>query len=448
MVMIVTKMSLPRRTVLRGGGALIALPLLEAMVPAFTATAKTAANPKPRLGFFYVPHGMPVAFLTPKQDGLLAELPPILKPAESLRPHLTVVTGLSNAAAEDPTVSTGPHTRCGVCWLSGVLARRTEGADIRLGTTLDQFAAQQLGKDTALVSLELALDNNTAVGNCDVGYSCAYLNTFSWRTATTPNPMEINPRRVFNRLFGDGGSGAQQLRELRRDRSILDWFAEDLTRLERSLGPRDRGTVDEYLEGVRDVETRIQKAEAQSSSSPLVTTNPPFGIPDSYDEHAKLMMDLLFLAYQADITRVATFQLNRELSGQAFPWIGVPIAHHDASHHGGNPDRVADFVKINTYHVSLMARFVDKLQHAPDGDGTLLDHSMLMLGSGMGDGNLHSPHNLPTIIFGHLGGLLPGNQHIRYAVDTPFMNLGLSLLDKVGVHVDKIGDSTGRLTGV
>ncbi len=447
--MIITKQALQRRTVLRGLGAALALPLLDAMVPALTATARTAARGRQLLGFYYAPSGMPHSLFFPAEPGPLPEtLSPILSSFEPVRRSVTTVSGLSNAPAEDPKLSTGPHTRCGASWLSGVRPKRTEGADIETGKTIDQYAADVLGRETQLRSLELALDNMSAVGNCELGYSCAYVNTFSWRTATTPNPCEMNPRRVFERLFGDGGSAAQQQRQFVRERSILDRVNSELRRLQRVLGPQDRRTLDEYLQGVRDVERRIEKAGERAAQSPLVTTTPPFGIPEQYDVHARLMLDLQFLAFQADITRVSIMQLNREQSGQSYPWIGVPEANHDASHHGGDAERVAKWGKINAYHASLVAYLAGKMAQTQDGDGTLLDHAMLLFGSGMGDGNLHSPRDLPAVMVGHLGGQLAGGRHLQFPLDTPWMNLGLTVLEKVGVDLQQIGDSTAPLAGV
>jgi hypothetical protein len=446
--MMIGKLSLPRRTVLRGLGATVALPLLDAMVPAATVLARSAAAAKHRLGFFYVPSGMPLLTFLPKEEGAIHELPPILTPLNGFKDKLVVVSGLSNAPADDLILGSGPHTRCGSAWLNGVRPKRTEGADIAAGTTIDQFCAPVLGQGTALTSLELAMETTYAVGNCDNGFSCTYINTFSWKTPTTPNPMENNPRIVFERLFGEGGTAEARKRQLRGDRSVLDFVGEDLAKLQRSIGPGDRARVDEYLASVRDVEQRIERAETQAANTPLPASGLPVGIPDSYDEHARLMIDLLYLAYQADITRVATFQLNREQSAQNYPWIGVNDGHHDCSHHNGNPQRIETFSKINQYHCSLVARLVEKMAGTPDGDGTLLDHSMLLFGSGMGDGSVHSPHDLPSVIVGGGCGQLKGGRHVKYALDTPHMNLLLTMGHKAGVDLFRIGDSTGDLAGL
>ena len=442
--MIITKRSLQRRTFLRGLGTAVALPFLDAMVPSLSGMAKTAGEPAHRLGFVYAPNGIMLPDFTPKTVGALGELPPILSPLAPFRDQMVVVSGLANIQAEGGA----PHTRCGSVWLCGVAPKLTEGADLQAGTTIDQFAAKQLGKATPLISLELALESNYVAGNCDSGFSCTYANTFSWRTPTTPLPMERNPRVVFERLFGDGVSGAARLAELRKDRSILDSVRGEVASLQPTLGAGDRLTMNEYLEAVRDVEARIQKTEQQGSASPLPVVGQPLGIPESYDEFAKLMFDLMFLAYQADVTRVVSFQIGRERSGQTYPWLGVPEAHHDVSHHGNNPEKMAKHAKLNQYHMTMFARLVEKMRATPDGDGSLLDHSMFLYGSGLGDGNEHSPHRLPLVLVGGGCGELKGGRHLVAPLDTPMMNLGLSLLDKVGVELERLGDSTGRLVGL
>ena len=441
--MIITKMAMPRRTFLRGIGATLALPWLDAMAPALSATAKTAGVTQ-RLGFFYVANGIQLENFIPKAKGANYEITPILSPLAPFRDHMTVITGLANKEADPLDLGSGPHTRACAVWLNGRRTKRTEGADIEAGTTIDQFAARKLGQDTPLTSLELALEPNFAVGNCEGGYSCVYLNTFSWRTPTMPLPMEINPHVVFERLFGEYGSRAGRLAQIQADRSILDAIVDDMARIRRKLGPSDRTTVSEYLEAIRDVEQRLQKTSARIDTSGALPIEKPLDIPDSFDEHAKLMFDLLFLAYQADITRVATFQICRELSTRSYPDIGVPEVHHEVSHHQHNPERMAKNTKINIYHVELFARFLEKMRTTPDGDGSLLDHSMLLYGPGMGDGDVHYHHDLPVVLVGSGGGQHQGGRHLRYP-DLPMMNLGLTLLDKVGVELESIGDSTGRL---
>jgi hypothetical protein len=444
--MVVTKASLDRRRFLRGVGATLALPLLDAMVPALSAVGKSAAKPALRLGFVYVPNGIILREFLPT-DGKGFEVPRILKPLAAYQDQLTVVSGLANAAGDPLDASSGPHSRVSGCWLSGMRARRTEGADIQAGTTIDQFAARVLGRETPLASLELALEPNFMVGNCEGGYSCAYINTLSWRTPTLPLPMETNPRVVFERLFGEGGDGAARRAQLRTDRSLLDSVREDLARLQATLGPADRRTISEYLDAVRDVEHRIQQTEQRGLASPEAVDS-PLAIPDTFADHAKLMFDLLFLAYRADITRVATFQIARELSLRAYTYLGVPEAHHDISHHGNRAEAVEKCVRINEFHIQLVAHLVERMRSTPDGDGSLLDHAIVLVGASMGDGNLHSPHNLPIALIGGGCGQLEGNRHVKAAFDTPFMNLGLTLLDKVGVELERIGDSTGRLAGV
>ena len=445
--MMISKVALPRRTVLRGIGAALALPLLDAMVPALSAASKTAANPVPRVGFIYLPNGQALENFIPTRAGTDFDFSPTLKPLETFRSQLTVVSGLSNLEAESRGLTTGPHTRGCATWLNGVRPRRTEGADVRAGKTIDQFAADKLGADTALRSLEICRESNFNVGNCDNGYSCAYVNTTSWRTATMPLPMENNPRVVFERLFGDGETVSERRGQMRRNRSLLDSVIQEISSLQKTLGSADRLTVSDHIETVREVEQRIQKAEESALSMPSDLTA-PLGIPVAYEDHINLLFDLMALAYRSDVTRVVAFQLGREQSAQTYPWIGVPEADHDVSHHGPNLERLTQRTKINTYHASLFARFLEKMRATTDGDGSLLDHSMILYGAGMGDGSVHSCHNLPIVLAGGGCGQLEGGRHVALPIDTPMMNLGLTLLDKVGVEVATIGDSTGRLTGL
>ncbi len=444
--MIVTKKALPRRTVLRGIGATVALPFLDAMAPALTATSRTPANPIPRLGFIYAPNGMFLPNFHPVGGGGRGfEITPILRPLEPFRDQMVVVSGLSNNGVVSPNEGGGVHTRAHGGWLSGVLPKRTEGADIRAGKTIDQYAADQLGAETSLRSLQLTTDSNFTVGNCENGYSCTYQNSTSWRTATTPLPHERDPRVVFQRLFGDGGSVEARLAQMQTDRSILDSVTESIGRLERRLGLRDRTAVEDYLDSVRQIERRIQRAEANNENTPLPPVAQPSGVPEAYDDHVDLLFDLLVLAYQADVTRVSCTQMARELSGRTYPNIGVPEAHHSVSHHQLNPHNIEQYTKINTHQMSLFARFVEKMHSTQDGDGTLLDHSIILYGTGMGDGDHHTPYNLPVTLVGGGCGQLAGGRHVQYALHTPFMNLGVTLLEKVGVHVDQVTDSTGRL---
>ena len=442
--MIVTKKHLSRRTLLRGLGATIALPFLDAMAPALTASAKTAAAPTPRMAFFYVPNGMFLPSFHPEgEGGRNFSFTPTLKPLEPLREHIVVVSGLSNSGVVTTNEGGGVHTRAHGGWLSGVLPKRTEGADLRAGKTIDQYAADKLGAETSLRSLELTIDSNYQVGNCENGYSCAYINSSSWLTETTPLPHERDPRVIFRRLFGDGGSVEARLVEMRTDRSILDSVSESIGQLERRLGISDRTTVEEYLTSVREIERRIQRAEENNSTTPLPPLDQPTGVPEDYEEHVTLMHDLLVLGFQADVTRVSCMQMARELSGRSYPNIGVPEGHHTVSHHQLDQHNIAQYTKINTYHMTLFARLIDKMRQTPDGDGTLLDHSILLWGAGMGDGDHHTPFDLPITLAGGGCGSLAGGRHLKYALHTPFMNLGLSLLDKVGMHVDQISDSTG-----
>ena len=447
--MIVTKLSLSRRTVLRGLGATVALPLLDAMVPALSAAAQTAATPVPRLAFFYVPNGMfPPNFHPKGAGGSNFDLSPLLQPLAAYRDQMTVITGLSNSGVLSPNEGGGVHTRAHGGWLNGVLPKRTEGADIQAGKTIDQYAADTLGADTSLRSLELTTESNYQVGNCENGYSCAYLNSTSWLTPTTPLPHERDPRVLFQRLFGDGGSVEARLAQMRTDRSILDSVVESVQRLERRVGRQDQATVDEYLLSIREIERRIQRTEANNESTPLPQVDQPAGVPEEYDEHVGLLQDMLVLAFQADTTRVSCMQMAREQSGRTYPNIGVPEAHHSVSHHQQDPHNIAQYTKISQHQLGLFAKLVEKMRNTPDGDGTLLDHSILLHGAGMGDGDQHTPYNLPITLMGGGCGQLEGNRHLVYDLHTPFMNLGLSLLEKVDVKVDKIADSTGPLTGV
>jgi len=442
--MIITKMALPRRTFLRGMGTVLALPFLDAMVPAVSAAA--AAAPVPRFGFFYVPNGMYLPNFHPSgSGGPNPEFTPVLKGLEPFRKQTTIVSGLSNLGVISANEGGGVHTRAHAGWLNGVLPKRTEGADITAGKTIDQYAADKLGADTPLRSLELTTESSFMVGNCENGYSCAYLNSTSWRTPNTPLPHERDPRVVFQRMFGDGGSIGSRLQQMRTDRSILDSVTESFSRLSHRLGAGDRHTVNDYLEAVREVESRIQKTERNNASNPLPTIVQPAGVPEEYDEHAKLLLDLLMLGYQADITRVSCMQIARESSTRAYPWIGVPEPHHPVSHHQNDPHNIQQKTKIDAYHVSLFARLVEKMSQTPDGDGTLLDHTIFVYGAGMGDGDHHTPIDLPVAVVGGGCGQLAGNRHLKYELNTPFMNLGVTLLDKLGVHVDTIADSTGRL---
>ena len=446
--MIITKMALPRRTFLRGAGAAVALPLLDAMAPALSAMSRTAAAPVRRLAFTYIPNGAIMEQWTPGVAGKAFDLPPILAPLERHRDRLVVLSGLDSRPAEAAEgEGSGDHARASAVWLTGVHPKRTEGADVRGGKTIDQVAADALGRDTQLRSLELAAEDFTAVGGCDIGYSCSYVNTLSWRTATTPLPMQTDPRVVFERLFGEGLGADARRRQLAEDRSILDAIVGEVGRLQKRLGAADRSRVDEYLDNVREVEQRVRKMEARVGEH-IELPAMPVGVPELYDDHVKLMYDLQALAFRADVTRVSTFMLAREASTRTYNHIGVPDPHHAISHHGNAPDKVEKHAKINAYHVSLFARFLDTLRATPDGDGTLLDHTLLLYGGCIGDGNLHTHTRLPALVAGGAGGRLEGGRHLQYPDGTPMANLLLSILDTVDVHRERIGDSTGRLAGL
>jgi hypothetical protein len=389
----------------------------------------------------YLPNFHPVG-----NGGTAFELTPVLTPLASVREHVVVLSGLSNMPVLANDQGGGVHTRNHAGWLSGVLPKRTEGANITSAKTTDQYAADKLGADTPLRSLELTLESNYQVGNCEAGYSCAYLNSTSWRAPNAPLPHEGDPRVVFQRLFGDGGSVASRLEEMKKDRSILDSVMESVAEVRRRLGASDRTAMADYLDSVREVEQRIGRAERANATTPLPTVEQPSGIPDEYDEHAKLLMDLLLLGYQGDITRVSCLQIGRELSGRTYPWIGVPEAHHGVSHHQRDPHNIQQKTKIDAYNMSLFTRVIEKMRDTTDGDGTLLDHSLLVYGAGMGDGDRHTPLELPVVLAGHAGGQLKTGRHIRYPENTPFMNLCVTVLAKVDVTVDKLGDSTGLLT--
>jgi hypothetical protein len=437
--MIITKKALPRRTFLRAMGTTLALPLLDAMVPAATALAKTPAKPVRRLGFVFMPMGCDIQRWTPG-GATLDELPPILSSLAPIREHVSVISNLYLQNAYP-----GTHATSNSAFLSAAKARLTESSDYYLGTTVDQIAAQHIGQETQLPSLELSMDLLQTVGQCDNGYACVYQNNLSWSSPTTPLPAEAHPRIVFESLFGTGASVAERRATLRKKASLLDWFNDDISRLQRQLGPADRARVSEYLETVRELERRIQKAERTSADHPIPDVDRPTGVPASYADHARLMFDLQVLALQGDVTRVITFQLARETSNRTYPEIGVSDPHHPLTHHGNNPEKVAKMARINQFHVSLFAEFIQKLQATPDGNGSLLDHSLYLYGSGMGDPNLHDHHHLPILVAGGAGRGMKGGRHIQYPESTPLANLHLTLLDKAGVRLESFADSNGKV---
>jgi len=437
--MIITKKFMPRRTFLRGVGATMALPLLESMVPAATPLAKTAANPVRRLGFVFMPMGCDQSRWTLPGE-TLDQLSPILSSLAPVREHVTAITNL-----ELQNAYPGSHATSNSAFLSAAKAKLTESTDYYLGTTVDQIAAQHIGQETQLPSLELSMDLMQVVGQCDNGYACVYQNNLSWSSPTTPLPAEAHPRIVFESLFGEGGSMAERQAALRKKASLLDWFNEDIARLNRKLGPGDRARVSQYLDTVREVERRIQKAEADAAEHPLRDLDRPVGVPAAYADHARLMFDLQVLAMQGDVTRVITFQLARETSNRTYPEIGVPDPHHPLSHHGNDPAKIERMAKINAFHVSLFAEFLGKLKATPEGNDTLLDHSLYLYGSGIGNPNVHDHTNLPILVAGGAAGGMKGGRHIKYDKPKPLANLHLTLLDKVGVHLDSFADSNGKV---
>ena len=445
---IIFKKRLSRRTFLRGVGVTMSLPLLDAMVPASTALAQTAARARTRLALCFIPHGAVMNQWTPAATGPL-ELSPILSPLAAHKDQVVVLSNLAHAQAgpQGPGDNGGDHTRCPAVFLNGVHPKRTDGADIQAGTTIDQMAAGKIGQDTLLPSLELAIEDYSGlVGSCDVGFSCTYMNTISWRTPTSPMPMEINPRVVFDRMFGDGATAKERMQRIETQRSILDAVNGQVRRLQGDLGAKDRNRVAEYLDSVREIERRIQISERQAANPNLDVPASPTGIPDDFEEHTKLMFDLMAIAFQADITRVSTFMMAREVSYRTFPKLGISEAFHPASHHQNSQQRLAALARINAYHVSLVAHFLDRLKNTADGDGSLLDHSLVLYGSAMSNSNIHDHAPLPVLVAGGANGRLKGGRHLMYPEGTPMSNLLVSILNKAGVEQENVGDSTSALT--
>jgi hypothetical protein len=440
---IITKKALPRRTFLKGVGTALALPLLDAMVPSLTALADTPADPGRlrRLGFVYIPMGCDISRWTPPGEETLDELSPTLNSLEPVKKQIAVISNL-----ELQNAYPGTHATSNCAFLSAARAKRTESTDYHLGTTVDQIAAREIGQNTQLPSLELAMDLSSMVGQCDNGYACVYQNNLSWSTPTTPLPAEAHPRIVFETLFGEEGGTTERRDSLKKRASLLDSLKDEFVRLQKVLGPADRQRVSQYLDSVRDVERRIQQAEAASSENPLPDVDRPTGVPEAYADHARLMFDLQMLALQGDITRIVTFQLAREASNRTYPEIGVSEAHHPLTHNNGDPEKIAKVAKINQFHVSLFAEFLKKLQATPEGNGTLLDHVLYLYGSGMGNPNVHDHVNLPIVVAGGAAGKMRGGRHIRFREATPLANLHLTLLDKVGVRLDSFADSDGKVT--
>jgi hypothetical protein len=446
--MIITKKHLPRRTFLRGLGVALGLPLLEGMIPALATAREAAAKSPVRLSLNYVPNGIMMDKWTPATEGANFELTPILKPLAPFRDRLLVLSGLAhNEALALDGEAGGDHARASASFLTGVHPKKTEGSDIHVGVSLDQIAAKELGRYTQLASLELSLDSTETLGICEQGYSCAYSNTLSWRTPSTPMPMENNPRAVFENLFGDSDSTDPRVRlaQVRGDHSILDFVSQDVSSLMGGLGSTDRVKLTEYLEAIRDVERRIELAEKQSTRNVPVLGRPASSIPSTFGEHARLMYDLQVLAYQCDLTRVITFMMGHEQTTRAYSEIGIPDAHHPLSHHGGNAEKIAKVGRINVFHTETFAYFLNKLKSTPDGDGTLLDHALILYGSGLSDGNMHRHDNLPIILVGGAGGQAKGGRHIRYPENTPMPDLYVNLLDLIGVSVEGMTNSVGKL---
>uniref|UniRef100_Q026P7 DUF1552 domain-containing protein n=1 Tax=Solibacter usitatus (strain Ellin6076) TaxID=234267 RepID=Q026P7_SOLUE len=449
--MIVSKKSLPRRTFLRGLGTTLALPLLDSMIPALGSAA--AAKPVVRLGFVYHPVGMILDKWIPATEGTGFEITPTMKALEPFRENMVVFTGLAQVNGRALGDGAGDHAREGATWLTGVHPKKTEGVGIRAGISADQLAARELGKNTQLASLELGLEGPSLAGGCDSGYSCAYTNTVSWRSPTNPLPVEVNPRNVFERLFGDGDSTepAARLAMLKEQRSILDYVSGSIDRLENKIGKGDRAKLTEYLDSIRDIERRIQKAEQQSASMKIPSMERPTSVPEEFQDHARLMMDMQVIAFQTDMTRVISFMLGRAGSNRPYRNIGISDGHHSITHHQGDPVKIANVAKIDAFLVETFSYFLEKLKATPDGDGNLLDHSLILYGSGLGDANIHTHHELPTAMFGGGAGQLRGGRHLHYPKDTPLNNLLVSMLEMGAVRTENFGDATGELahlTGV
>ena len=439
----VTKKSLRRRTLLRGMGASVALPFLDAMLPAFTPLARADARPRPRFGIVYFPNGAIMPHFTPSADGKGFEFPPILKPLEPFRDSVVVLT---NFTRSHPGSQVGDHAVSAAGFLTGVWPKRTEAEDVYANTTVDQVVARQIGEDTTLPSLELATEDFTGyVGACSPGFSCAYMNTLCWSSPTTPLPMETNPRAAFERIFGEAGTAAERQARVQKQQSILDSISADTRDLERGLGARDRARLTDYLDNVREIERRIQRAEAHNRAN-ATSLDAPIGVPDSFDEHVGLMFDLVAAAYQADATRVFTFMMSREISQRTYPQIGITEQHHTISHHQNKPDKMAKMVRINTYYLQLYSKFLEKLRSTPDGDGSLLDHSLIFYGAGMGDSNSHASDPLPMVAAG--GGVGQGHRHVRVPTRTPVGDLWMAVAAKYGERMDRFGDGTKPVDGL
>ncbi len=445
--MMIFRKAIPRRSFLRGAGAALALPFLDGMIPALAAATDPAAIRPTRLSFIEVPNGIIMNQWSPATEGANFQLTPVLQPLAAFQDRMLVLSGLAqNEAGRHEGEVGGDHPRACTAFLTGSHARMTSGADLRAGISIDQIAAQEFGKYTQLASLEVGMESAEIVGSCESAYSCAYYNTVSWRNDTTPLPMENRPRVIFERLFGDSGSTDPKIRRqrLQENSSILDAVMEDVTRIQSRLAATDRGKIDQYLEAVRDVERRIQQAEAQFDRE-LPQMAGPVGVPEKFSDFYKLMADLQVLAWQSDMTRVCTFQIGHEMSNRAYPELGFGDAHHSVTHHQGDAEKISKTIKINIFHAQLLSYFLDKLQSTKDGDGSLLDHTLMLYGSALSDGNLHIFKDLPLLLFAGNTTGIKGGQHLRFAHDTPMTNLLLTMLEQAGIHLDSFGDSTGKL---
>ena len=440
--MFIKKLALDRRMFLRGVGATLALPLLDAMTPALSAATKII----PRMSFMYIPNGINLAQWTPVGSGKGFAFSPTLKSLEPFRERVNVLSGLALHSADRLNDGAGDHSRATGAFLSGCHAKRTQGADLFLGVTADQIAAKSLGKDNLLPSLELGIDDRKTSPLCDEGYTCTYSNTLSWSSATTPLPIENDPRLVFERLFGEGGDARRRMARLRENRSILDSVTGEMKQLQGLVGVPDRQRMDQYFDAIRQVELRLERVEkhnAESSASAGAQIARPLGAPDKFEDHIRLMFDLQVLAFQADITRVSTLMFAGERSGRSYPQVGVPDAHHSVSHHDNNPEKLAKVARIDSFHIQQVAYFLGKLRDTPDGDGNLLDHSMLLYGAGISNGNVHDHSPLPVLLCGGGAGNLQGGRHIVYQNEPPLSNVLRSMLDKAGMPADRLGESTG-----
>ncbi len=437
--MVITKIALPRRTFIWGMGAAVALPFLDAMLPAMKAQSKAA----PRFTAIYCGNGANMFEWTPATTGVGFEMSPTLKPIEAFRDQMRVVTGLDNFQATDQGDVGGQHPRAAPAFMSCVHPKQTEGADVRAGTTIDQMIAGKICLDTKLPSLEVSIDRNDVVGACDHGYACAYMNSMSWKSPTDPLPSETNPRFVFERMFGIGATAEERLARSREDRSILDGLTQEISALRRRLGPGDRTRLGQYFDAVRDVEQRIAKAE--STNRDFALPEQPARLPETFKEYIELMFDLQVLAFQADITRVSTLMMARENVNRAYPEIGLPESHHSISHQGDNPEKMKNYAKLNTYHIETLGYFLKKLRESADSDGNLLDNTVVLWGSGMSDGNVHNNYNVPVVLVGGRNLQVRANRHVKYPKGTPLANLMLGVIDRFGVTADKFGDSTAEI---